>query len=292
MVQTKFKTPYLLSAFIAILAIIATAGGLFIGDLYQADTAWASSQQRGNDLVTLVVAVPLLAGGLLLSRRGSPRAQLIWLGMIGYMLYNYMFYLFGTAFNRFFLIYVALFSLSLFALIFALVSVDAEDISRRFRPRTPVRWISGYLLFIALFLGGMWISRSLGFVTSGQLPQDIVDSGIHTSVVYAIDLSLLAPSLVLGALWLWQRRPWGFVLGTILIIKCTAYPLALIAMGVFMANAGVAGDYALMPFWILFAIASLIASGFLLGNLRAEEKRGGSLKLEGDVPSVRLKHAV
>jgi hypothetical protein len=193
------------------------------------------------------------------------------------MLYNYLFYLFGAVFNPLFLVYVALFSLSMFTLIFALTQLDVVAIRRCFHARTPVRWISGYLGLIALFLGSMWIARSVGFLLSGRLPQDIVDAGIHTGVVYAIDLALLVPSLGLSALWLWQRRPWGYVLGTILILKCTAYPLALIAMGVFMARAGVTGGYALMPFWIFFALASLTASGFLLGNLMENEKQGSAL---------------
>lgn len=35
----------------------------------------------------------MLVVALILSRRGSQRAQLVWLGMLDYMLYNYAFYL-------------------------------------------------------------------------------------------------------------------------------------------------------------------------------------------------------
>ncbi|HHY46565.1 MAG TPA: hypothetical protein GX506_04605 [Firmicutes bacterium] len=46
----------------------------------------------GNDLVTLSVALPLLVGALVLSMKGSHRAQLVWFGILDYMLYNYAFY--------------------------------------------------------------------------------------------------------------------------------------------------------------------------------------------------------
>jgi len=62
---------------------VASAGGLVIGDLYR-DNTWATAGWLGNDLVTLVVAVSLLVAALILAMRGSQRAQLVWLAMLGY----------------------------------------------------------------------------------------------------------------------------------------------------------------------------------------------------------------
>jgi hypothetical protein len=206
MVQTQLKFAYTLSMVIAFLLTVASASGLFIADFYRDNTLIAAAL-RGNDLVSLVVAVPLLVIALVFCLRGSQKAQLLWLGMLGYTLYNYAFYLFGAAFNPLFLIYVMLFSLSIFALIFGLPKVDIYEISQRFNPRTPVKWIGGFMLFFAVFLGGMWISRSLNFIITGKVPQDIIQTGHPTSIVYALDLSLLIPFLVLGAFLLWQRQP-------------------------------------------------------------------------------------
>ena len=50
--------------------------------------------------------------------------------------------------------YVALFTLSSFALIYGLLGIDAAVIRQQFHDRTPVKWISGYLLLIAAGLGG------------------------------------------------------------------------------------------------------------------------------------------
>ena len=94
----------ILSVIITILVIVASAGGLFIDDLYR-DNAFAKSAWQGTDLATLVVGVPTLTVALIFAQRGSFRAQLVWLGMLDYALYNYAYYLFGTAFNGFFLIY-------------------------------------------------------------------------------------------------------------------------------------------------------------------------------------------
>ena len=279
MTQKKYRTAFMLSILILILMTIASIGGLFIDGLYR-DNLWTSSQLRGSDLVRLVAAVPLLAGALVFTRRGSKRALLMWLGLLWMTVYDYAFFVFGAAFNEFFLIYVALFTLSMLALLFALPRVDAQEIKREFKDSTPVKWISAYMLFIAVFLGGMWIAQSLSFVASGVVPQSIQDSGHPTGVVYALDLSLLVPGMVLGAIWLWQRRPWGYVLGAMMVVKGTVYPLALVGMTIFSANAGVPDAWDMGVFWVAFAVVSLVASGYLFGNMESGDVREAGLRLK------------
>jgi hypothetical protein len=275
--QTKLRSAYILTAVITILAIVASAGGLFIDHLYR-DNLLVTSGWYGNDLVTLVVAVPTLVVALILSMRGSQRAQraqraqLVWLGILDYMLYNYAFYLFGTAFNAFFLVYVALFALSIFALIFGLVALDVKGISQQFRARTPVKWIAGYMMFVALGLSGVYVAQWVTFVATGQLPLIVIQTNHPTSVVFALDLSLVVPVLALGAVWLWKRQPWGYVLAAIANVKGAAYMLALCAVTVSAVRAGALEDVSQVALWGFIGLASLIASLFLLGNLEPANK--------------------
>jgi len=67
MVQSNFKRDFVFSITIAVLMVIATAGGIFTDSLYR-DNVWTTSQLRGNDLVTLFVAVPLLLAAVFLSK--------------------------------------------------------------------------------------------------------------------------------------------------------------------------------------------------------------------------------
>src|SRR5690242_4379059 len=66
-----------LSALVAILMLVASAGGLLGDGLYR-DALPTSSMLRAYDLVTLVVVVPALAASLLGVRRGNPLAELVW----------------------------------------------------------------------------------------------------------------------------------------------------------------------------------------------------------------------
>jgi hypothetical protein len=269
MFRTRPTAAYRLSALIAILTVIATIGGLFVDGLYR-DNNFATAAWQGTDVATLAIAVPLLIASLVFSLRGSVRSQLVWLGMLDYTLYNYAYYLFGAAFNRFFLIYVALFTLSIFALIFALAQVDVACIRERFRIQTPVRAIATYMVFVAAGIGGLWVAQSLSFVITGQVPPFIVDVAHPTSIVFALDLSLVVPFLILGAIWLWQRRGWGYVLAAILGVKGAVYMLALVAVSLAAAQAGFPDGLAQLPLWGLLGLGFILAMFFLLRNVRPE----------------------
>ncbi len=60
----------------------ASAGGVFATDWLYRDNALITATFRGQDMVTLLVAVPLLLVGLVWEMRGSPRGRVLWLGMV------------------------------------------------------------------------------------------------------------------------------------------------------------------------------------------------------------------
>ena len=80
-------------------SIAASLGGLVPRAPYR-DNALVTGGWLGNDLVTLLVAAPLLALACVGAARGSARWTLVWLGMLDYTLYNFAFYLFGAALNE------------------------------------------------------------------------------------------------------------------------------------------------------------------------------------------------
>lgn len=267
MAEQKLEIPFILTPVIALLTIAAAAGGLFIDGLYQGNLLLRSGW-RGNDLITLLVASPLLIGSFVLALRGSPRGTLVWLGMLAYVLYNFAYYLFGAAFNNFFLIYVALVDLAMLALVFALGKTDANQWAEAFGEKTPARWIAGYMLITALALTGLYAAWSLQFVITGQVPEIVTNTGHLTSIVFALDLTLVVPWFILGAVWLWQRKPWGFLIATIVNVKGAVYMLALTFVTLSAARAGAVESAAEATPWVVIGLGSLVASLFLLANVR------------------------
>lgn len=262
----KSRIPYLLSITIAVFATFASAGGLLLNGLYR-DNLFVTSAWKGNDVVTLLLAVPLLVMAMIYSKQGSLKAQLVWMGALDYMLYNYAFYLFGAAFNWFFLLYVTLLGLSIFALIFGLIHLDLKGIIGKPHERMPVGWIAAYMLFVAMGLSLIYIAQSIGFIFTGEVPAIVTNTGHPTNVVFALDLTLLVPFLVLGAIWLIRRKPWGFVLAGILTIKGPLYTIVLTAGSLWAANAGVPDVVDQVPLWVALTVLGLIACGLFYRNI-------------------------
>jgi hypothetical protein len=272
MIQTKFKTTHILSISVVILTTIASAGGLLLDGLYR-DNLFVTSAWKGNDVITLFVAVPLLVIALIYAKRGSQRAFLLWMGVLDYTLYNYAFYLFGAAFNWFFLIYTALLGLSIFALIFGLVNLDMNGIMQAVRERMPIKWIAAYMLFIATSLTAIYVLQSLGFIFTGEIPAIVTRTGHPTSIVFALDLTLLVPFLSLGAIWLLRHKAWGFVLAGICTVKGALYTLVLTAGSLWASNAGVEGVSGETPLWITLTVLGFGACGFFYGNMKTQSNR-------------------
>lgn len=265
-VRTKYEPAFILSVIIVILMVLASICGIFINDLYQ-DNFLVISGWYGNDLVTLLLAVPLLVISLALSRLGSKRAQLVLLGMLFYTLYNYAFYLFGAAFNILFLIYVALFTLSIFALIFGVFSLNLDIIAEQFSPSTPTKKISVYMAIVALLLGIFHISLSLNFVFTGQVPEFIILLEQTTNIISALDLSLTVPFGFLGAVWLWKCQPWGYVLAVMWNVKSAVYLTALSAATARGFQTGASESIIELVLWGPIAVGCTISLVFLLKNM-------------------------
>jgi hypothetical protein len=284
-VPGKLRPAYILSVLVALLAAVQSAASLLLPPVYR-DNDLIVATWRGNDFITLLVAVPLLVGALALARRGSSRALLLWAGLLDYMLYNYAFYLFGTAFNSHFLVYTAIVGLSIFALICLLMRLDVPGLAQQFGARTPVRLIAGYMLLVAVALGGLWTAMSLGFVLTGQVPSPVVSSGHVTAIVFALDLTMVMPPMALGAIWLWQRQPWGYVLAAGLGIKGAVYMLALSAATISAMLAGIPGAGAELPIWAGVGLGALVSAYLLLSHMTPvrtpdDRRRQAGLKRAG-----------
>jgi hypothetical protein len=256
-----------LTVVVIVAATTASIGGLALHRLYTDDTAWATAALRGADLVTLLLVVPGLIAATLLARRGSIRARLIWGGLLGYGVYNFAFYVFGATFNDLFLVHVVAFSASIFALIAWAAELDATAIGRRFDVRTPRRAVSILLLAVAGVFATLWTAFSLTYAVTGHLTLGAATlEGMH--LVFALDLSFMAPSMALGGIWLWRRKPWGYVFATSLCVFGAAYQANLAAAGVFQTNAGVPGAKLVDPMGVAVLLAFALAGLAMLRRVR------------------------
>lgn len=214
-VKSRLTFSYALSGVLAGLLLVSSLVGLLYGsrELYGSYPV-ALAGLVGQDAVTIVVGIPLLLVSMWFARRGSIRGLLLWAGTLFYIAYSYYFYVIG-GFNALFLIYIAIVSASLYGLLSLLFAIDPEAFDERFSSNTPVHLVGGFLVGYSLLFALMWAGLSVARVMAGE-PLDEV-----THAVVAIDCTVLLPLLFFGGVLLWLRRPWGYVLGGLLLTKLT-----------------------------------------------------------------------
>ncbi len=264
-VKVRLRATFALAAVTGGLMLAQSATGMLLPGLYR-DQGFALDAWRVNDPVTLFVAVSVLFVSLALARRGSAGGFLVLLGAVQYAFYNYAFYLFGAALNVHFLLYVASFVASAIALIAGLTALDASAIGRSFSAATPVRLVAGYMGVWSALLGVAWVGQSLAFAITGTMPE-LGDEPFR--LIAALDLSFVVAPVAIGAVWLWARGGWGFVIAVILNVKGAIYA-GLLALGSLAAGPVAAGGGdGLLGLWTFFVVGSLASLVLLLANMRA-----------------------
>src|SRR3712207_5855413 len=268
-VKNRLTLAHALSSLLIILLLVSSIVGLLYGgrgfyDSYPASLAGLV----GQDGVTLVVGIPLLAVSTWLTRRGSTRGLLLWMGTLFYFAYCYFFNVVG-GFNALFLVYIAIVSASLYGLLSLLFAIDAEALGDRFATRTPTRLVGGFFIGISLLFALMWGGMSITSAVAGVQPEEVLRE------VVIIDLTVLLPLLFFGGLRMWRREAWGYVLGGLLLVKVLATGSTLAfttALGAWWARAINAFDAFL---FVLFALMAIGALPLLVTYLRSIQEEGG-----------------
>jgi hypothetical protein len=100
------RSTYWLSGALALVMALAAAATFTIPGVLRGPAVMNGSA-RGTALVILVLALPALLIAMRSAGKGSIRALIVWLGVIAYLSYNAVMFIFATPFNQLFLLYVA-----------------------------------------------------------------------------------------------------------------------------------------------------------------------------------------
>lgn len=278
---------------IAALGVVAAVGGLLPGSgesrafvnfrgeavelsgagLYRFDTVSSAAQMKANDAVTLVLVVPALLASLALAARAARRgrsglrAKLVLAGALGFMLYTYITMCVGAAFNELFLVYVALFGLSLFAFVVAAMDIDIAALPDRFDDKLPRKAIAALLFFAAAFLALAWLGRIAAAYAPGTAPKL---ENATSLFIQAMDLAIVVPTCVLAGLLLLKKRPWGYLLAGVGMTKFFALGTSVSLMAFNMARHGVAVSPVELAVFPAITVANAVLTIALLRSAKPE----------------------
>ena len=238
--------------------------------IYRNDTVFMAAGNRGTDAVTLGLGVPLLIVAAACYRRGSLRGALLLLGALAYFLYVYATLALSAAYNDLFLVYVALFSASLFALALVGASVDRVALHARSSPGVPRRGPAAFMFGSGIVTLLVWLGPLVAARLAGQPPK-LLDS-YATMVTHALDLAVITPLCFVAGRLLLRRAVLGYLiafplLGLIVLLgpALAAQTATQLAAGVAFAPPEVAGPIGgfgllgMLAVWVMVALLRHVA---------------------------------
>lgn len=205
--------------------------------IYKYDSISVAAQGKAQDIVTILLGIPLLLYSLYLSSKGLIKGRLLLTGTLGYFLYTYVSYVFLWMYNPLFLVYVILMSTSFFSFTLIMMSFDLQNLNIYFSEKLPVKFIGGFQIVFAIVIGMLWLGRIIPPLIAGNAPPGL--EHYTTLVIQGIDLGFLVPTAFLSGVLMLKRKPFGYLLSSIIIMKGVTMAAAITAMIIAMVYAGV-----------------------------------------------------
>jgi hypothetical protein len=209
---------------VLLIASLSIAGLLFPTTVYPSEDLRRSFLP--NDVVTLILAVPVLVGSMILAQRRSLFGMLFWPGALFYIVYSLIPYAVATPHPILFVLYLVSMALSLFVLYGLLIRIPAAEYQTRLRSQAPERLAGGVLVG----LGILFLFRQ---VTLGiqALQHQVILTRPEAATIVA-DLFFM-PIWVIGGVLLWRRQAFGYVLGVGLFFQACMLFIGLLTVFVF-----------------------------------------------------------
>lgn len=247
----------ILTILLALSLAVVSIAGAFFPETYARDSASLGAQGVGQDLVDLIVGVPLLLLSFYYAAKGRRVFTLIYGGTLFYILYSFIIYCFGIHFNQFFLLYCLTLSLSLYSFILLFSDLRAQQVEGWFK-EAPVKLVSVYLFVVALIFYFLWLKSIVPALVHNEVPKDVSDYNLLVNPVHVIDLVFALPGLIIGAVLIRKKQGLGYMIASFALVFMVLLTLALAAMVVLLVLRGISEDHTVAFVFGGLSICSLI----------------------------------
>jgi hypothetical protein len=268
---SDLRAPLGFSFALVVVAGIASAIGAFVPSIFR-DAPVTVGNARGTAVVLLVVGLPLLVGSMRLATRGSRRALIVWLGVLGYVAYNAVIFSFATVFNALFLFYAAMLSLSVWSIVTLAKRIDPRVLALCFTSRLPARAIGAFLVFIAIAFAGLWLADILPAIVANESPASLRGTRFITNPIEILDLAFTLPLCAVGGIWLWRRRPLGYVVAGTMLVALTIESAGIAVDQWFGHRYDPTQPLGTVPMFIVLTVVTLVPTIAYLSKLRTTDE--------------------
>ncbi len=271
------RTLFIIGYSIIILALVAAGIGLFYDDggepyttlnhlgeeveiygkgLYANDSILIGAANQGTDAIVLLVGIPLLVFSLYLIAKDERRGSVLMAGALTYFLYVYATFSLSIAFNRLFIVYVALFALSLYGLMICVFRIKEMNDASPLVKTNGKGWIGYLMIILGSFTGLAWGVEPLMALLTGDLPNLTIYPTLFT---HAFDMAIIVPISVISGIWILRGKDEGYLVAVPVIMLLVMVALSIISMTVSQYSVGLQFSVQeLMVFVVSFIIFGLV----------------------------------
>lgn len=160
---TKSRPTAVMTLILSFLALYASLEGVLDKNIYT-DVFLAGSLAKNliggsiaQDIISIPAALTLAFLSVIFLNYPKDKTFIAILGLAGYFLYGYGLYTIQGQYTTLYLVYLAIFGLSLYSLIFGLLSFKQETVKHYHLPRALQKSISVFMIIILLVLVPLWL---------------------------------------------------------------------------------------------------------------------------------------
>ena len=254
----RIKKISLLTLPISILMAITSLYGIFSDSIYLHETKNYAAQAIGQDFVNLFFVLPVFIISFILLQRSVFVSLFIWCGTLMYIIYTFVIFCFGVHFNILFLIYCLTLGFSIYLLIGTISSLDYSKIREQFNTEHSTKITSLYLFIIAGMFYLIWLKEIIPAIIKNKIPQSILDSGLPTSPVFVLDISIVLPALIIAGILLLKKKSFGYFIAPCLLTFLIVMTMAVGGMFISLNAKGFQNDLSLISVFTLLSVTGIV----------------------------------
>lgn len=192
---------------------------IFGNGIYAHDSFLKALGNIGSDFTILFLVVPMMAIALIREiKKRTIKSKLFLASVMATVLYYAASIVFGVTYNSLHLIYIALFSGSLFALIILIKSINTVELRKMQKWIIPSRGLNVFLIISGVALFVAWLPDIITSLMSGK---SLALIEIYTTeITYVLDMGIISPMIFICLFLLKKKDGLGDILLTMILKMC------------------------------------------------------------------------
>ena len=211
---------------------------IFGNGIYAHDSYFKALTNIGTDCTILFLVIPMMAVALIREIKSRTiKSKLFLTAVTATVLYYATSIVFGATYNSLHLIYIALFSSSLFALIILVKSINTVELRKIQKWITPSKGLSVFLIISGISLFVAWLPDIITSLMNGK---SLTLIEIYTTeITYVLDMGIISPMIFICLFLLKKKDGLGDILLAIILKLCEIIGVMILVATLFQTLGGI-----------------------------------------------------